>query len=436
VRKSILFSEIDGGCISNFTVSQLKNGEVHLLNPLSMQIKGFKTFKNLTAIILSLFSVNNAKSQNIISEKYLDSLIEHHVEQSKIAGIAGAVIVNKKIVWLKGYGYADKENKIAFTANTIMNAGSIAKTFTGVCMMKLVEENKLSLDEDINQYLPFKVKNPHYPSEKITLRMIATHSSSLADRAPFYSENCYIYGSDAKESLGEFLKNYFSPAGKYYADSNFYKARPGTYWEYSNIATALAGYIVELKSGMMLNEYCRKVIFKPLGMTTSGWFLREVTMNKHAKLYKNKGDSTIAIPLYGFITYPDGGLRTSVAELSRFFIALLNDGMYNKKRILKKETLMEMQRLQFTTTKKPENILLAEKNEGIFWRTKNNVTKFGHGGNDPGLKALMLTDINKEVGVILLTNTQDDNGKRTSSYYGIFDELFKYGLSLNLKNKK
>jgi CubicO group peptidase (beta-lactamase class C family) len=395
-----------------------------------MQIKAFRIVVIVFVSVCLFLFLNASKAQTKNYEQFLDSLINYHLKQSKIAGIAGAVLVNNKIVWMKGYGYADKENKIPFTSATIMNAGSIAKTFTGVCMMRLVEENKLSLDEDINKYLPFKVVNPHFPNEKITLRMIATHSSSLADRDPFYQDSTYFFGSDSKEPLGVFLKNYFVPGGKHYSDSNFYKAKPGSYWEYSNIAASLAGYIVELKSGMKLSEYCRQIIFKPLGMNTSGWFLSEVDLKKHAKLYQNKGDSTINVPLYGFTTYPDGGLRTSVAELSRFFIALLNDGVYNKKRILKKSTLAEMQRLQFTTNNKPANIDLAGKNEGIFWRTKNNVTRLGHGGNDIGIKTLMLTDLNKEVGVILFTNTEDDNNRRTGAYFEIFDELLKYALSL------
>lgn len=400
-----------------------------------MQIKIFRIYIAKLLSLLHLFIFTSSQAQNKNHEQTLDSLIKHHVEVSKMAGLAGAVIVNNKIVWMKGYGYADKENKIPFTPSTIMNAGSIAKTFTGVCMMRLVQEKKLSLDEDINTYLPFKVRNPHFPNEKITLRMIATHSSSLADRDPFYTDSTYIYGSDAEELLGDFLKNYFVQGGTHYSDSNFYKAKPGSYWEYSNIAASLAGYIVELKSGKKLNDYCREIIFKPLGMKTSGWFIKEIDMEKHAKLYQNKGDSTVVFPIYGFTTYPDGGLRTSVAELSRFFITLLNNGLYNKKQILRKDMLAEMKRLQFTPVNKPENIDLKTKNEGLFWRTKNNATRLGHGGNDYGIKTMMLTNLKQEVGVILFTNTEDDNDERTSSFYFIFEQLLKYGLKIKQASK-
>jgi CubicO group peptidase (beta-lactamase class C family) len=400
-----------------------------------MQVKFFNYLFAFVFIICSVIFCENTNAQHVINDASIDSLIEHHLKESKMAGIAAAMIFDQKVVWMKGYGWADKENKIPFTPHTIMNIASISKTFTGVCMMRLVEENKLSLDENINKYLPFKVVNPNFPNEKITLRMIASHSSSLADRYPFYSDHTYIYGSDSQEPLGEFLQNYFVRGGKYYSDSNFYKAKPGTYWDYSNIAAALAGYIVEIKSGKKLNEYSKQLIFKPLGMNSTGWFLSEVDISKHAKLYHNQGDSSINVPLYGSTTYPDGGLRTSVADLSKFFIALLNDGVYNGIRLLKKETLNEMQRLRFTESNKPANFDVKERNEAIFWRTKNDGAWLGHGGTDPGLKTLMLTDVNKKAGVILFTNTEDDNSNRTGAFFKLFGELLKHSLMLSNSSK-
>jgi CubicO group peptidase (beta-lactamase class C family) len=389
-----------------------------------------KFFKYLLVLSCSLAFCKNTIAQHRPVETYLDSLVEYHLTESKMVGVGAAIIVDKKIVWMKGFGFADKENKIPFTPHTIMNIASISKTFTGVCMMRLVEQKKLSLDEDINRYLPFKVINPNFPNEKITLRMIASHSSSLADRYPFYTDHTYIYGGDSREPLGEFLQNYFVRGGKYYSDSNFYKAKPGTYWEYSNIAAALAGYMVEIRSGKKLNEYSRELIFKPFGMNNTGWFLSEVDLSKHAKLYRNEGDSTINIPLYGSTSYPDGGLRTSVSDLSKFFIAMLNEGVYNGSHLLKKETLTEMQRLRFTKSNQPQNLDVTERNEAIFWRTKNNGAWLGHGGTDPGLKTLMLTDVNKTAGVILFTNTEDDNAKRTGAFFKLFGELLNHAHSL------
>lgn len=397
----------------------------------------------ITAILFLIITTlpQEARSQSATpaeSEKEIpiDTLIEQKMKESGIVGIGAAIIVDKKLVWSKGYGYSDRENKKPFTTDTIMNIGSIAKNFTGVCLMRAVEDRKISLDEDINKYLPFRVINPNFPDEKITLRNLATHSSGLADRYPFYDET-YVYGKgDATEDLGSFLKNYFDPAGKYYSKENFLNHKPGTYYQYSNIPAALAGYIVEIATGEKLNQCGKRNIFKPLKMKNTGWSLSEIDLANHTKLYNKEGDDLKTIPLYSFPTYPEGGIRTSVADLAKYFIALLNDGKYETVRILKKDSVQEMQRFQFTASKKPENVDLTKLNSGIFWATKQNATRIGHAGTDPGMKAEMLADLKKEVAVILFTNTGLSERDLIKYHFGIYRDLHKYGMKLKQEQAK
>ncbi len=365
----------------------------------------------------------------------LDSLIQQKMQEGRLIGIGAAIIVNKKVIWMKGYGYADRNAGIPFTPLTMINAGSIAKTFTGVCMMKAVEENLISLDEDINSYLPFKVQNPNCPEEKITLRQIATHSSSLLDRYPFYTDSLYFTGKDSPDSLGNFLKAYFVPGGKHYTKENFSVSKPGTYWDYSNIAAALAGYIIELQTGMKLNEYSRRHIQKPLKMKNTGWFFNEFDLARHARLYNTASDTVKEIPLYGCTTYPDGGVRTSVNDLSRFFICLLNGGSYQNCRILKESSVAEMTRLQFSNTHKPENIDLTQKNEGLFWRTKNSGKLIGHGGSDPGIKTEMLADPDKNAAIILFTNTDLTERYQLKAYFDILNQLMEQARKMKATSK-
>ena len=358
----------------------------------------------------------------------LDGTIERHMEEAGIAGLGAAVIVDRKIVWMKGYGFADKERSLPFTPQTIMNIGSISKTFTGVALMHAVQEGKLSLDQDINAYLPFKVVDPYFPDARITLRQLATHTSGITDRWSVY-EHVYHYGGDSPESLGDFLKDYFDADGKNHSKDNFVDARPGTHREYSNIGAALAGYIVERAVGEKLDAYTKRHIFQPLKMDDTGWFLSDIDPAKHAKLYVAQGGITIPIPLYGETTYPDGGVRTSVADLSKFFIALLNDGEYEGTRILEQSTAREMRRFEYTEANKPDNVSLQEKNSGIFWQSMFNVTRMGHGGSDPGIKTEMISDLSGQIGVVLFTNTSlCDEGMR--EYNAIFDDLWKYAETL------
>lgn len=388
----------------------------------------------LICCLTALFCIQNLSAQistHIKNNKKnsIDSLIEKKMDQAGIVGIGAAIIIDKKLVWTNGYGFADKENKIPFSPTTIMNIASISKTFTGFCIMKAVEEGKVDLDEDINHYLPFKVINPNFPDEKITLRHLATHTSGLADRYPFYTDSTYVYNGEKPEPLGDFLKNYFVKGGNHYDKDNFLKSRPGTNRDYSNIGAGLAGYIIELRTGQKLNEYSKKYIFKPLKMKNSGWNLSEINFKNHSKLYQKEDGKIKSIKLYEGTTYPDGGVRTSVDELSRFFITLLNDGKYHNTRLLKKELAEEMLRFQFTESNKPDNVKPDKLNSGIFWATKMGGKRIGHNGSDPGVRTFMLSDLNKKIAVIVFFNTSLSEADE-NKFFDIYEDLYKYGLEL------
>lgn len=355
----------------------------------------------------------------------LDSLITRSMDDAGIMGFGAAVIVDKRVVWMKGYGFTDWQRTRPFTRNTTAKVASVAKPFVGVSMMRAVKEGKLSLDADINQYLPFRVVNPHRPNERITLRHLATHTSGITDRWEIYRAT-YRFDGNSKESLHAFLQAYFTPGGKYYAKENFLEAKPGELRDYSNIGAALAGLIVERAHGQALNVYTKRHIFTPLGMNNTGWFLREVNAANHSSPFVSQGGFSIPIAIYEGTTYPDGGLRTSVSDLSRFFIAMLNDGVLDGVRILDSASTAEMRRFQLTDANRPTNFPAADGNTGLFWRTKFNGLRVGHGGNDPGVEVEMLSDVAGNVGVIYISNTSLSGTDRRATG-AIFDALWKYG---------
>lgn len=356
----------------------------------------------------------------------LDAFIEQKMDEADIAGLGAAIIVDGKVVWTKGYGFADVAKATPFTPDTVMPIASISKTFTGVAMMRAVEEGKLSLDEDINAYLPFRIVNPHDPDGKITLRHLATHTSGITDRPEAYKAT-YHYDGDTPEPLAEFMRNYFMSGGSLYSEENFLKVKPGTHREYSNIASGLAGYVVETVTGEPLSAYTQRHLFDPLQMGNTGWSLSDIAPEKQSKLYVAHNGMTIPIPPYELTVYPDGGVRTSVSDLSKFFIALLGDGAYEGARILDPRSVEEMTRLQWTDSNKPDNINPHGEdsvNSGLFWATKFDVTRIGHAGSDPGVKTEMLANLSKDVGVILFTNTSL-SGDDIGHHFGIFLELWK-----------
>ena len=358
----------------------------------------------------------------------IDRVIEGRMQESGLVGLGAAIIIDKQLAWSRGYGFADKQAAVPFTPDTVMNIGSISKTFTGVALMQAVQDGKLSLDEDINTYLPFRVANPAFPDAAITLRQLATHTSGITDRWEVY-QNTYHWGGDAPQALGGFLQDYLAVGGKDYSRDNFLPFRPGTHREYSNIGAGLAGYIIELATGERLNLHTRERIFKPLRMDHSGWLLSEIAPDTLSTLYVGEDGFGIPIHQYGLVTYPDGGVRTSVSDLSRFFIALLDGGQYEGARILDAASTAEMLRFQYTEANKPDNVVLGEKNSGIFWSTKLDVTYIGHGGSDPGVRTEMLSNLGKDMAVVLLVNTSL-SGPAAKVYTTLLEDLWKHAEAL------
>ena len=393
----------------------------------------FSTILGMTAaFVLAVEATVSIRAQSPApAVAALDSLIAKRMADARIMGIGAAVIVDRQVVWMKGYGFADYGRTRPFTPQTVMGVASISKTFTGVAMMRAVQDGRLSLDVDINKYLPFRVVNPHRPDAPITLRHLATHTSGITDRWEVY-QSVYRYGGAPSPALGDFLAGYFTADGANYSPNNFLVARPGALREYSNIGAVLAGFIVERAFGESLPVYTRQHILAPLRMTSTSWRLSDVNLDTHTELFVSQNGSTIPIRPYELTDYPASGVRTSVSDLSKFFIALLNGGEYQGARILNAEMTAEMTRFQFSDANRPENFPASEGNSGLFWRTKFNGTRVGHGGNDPGVSAEMQADLAGKTGVILFMNTSV-SGADQRSMLDILNALWAYAESLQVK---
>ncbi|RMG22980.1 MAG: class A beta-lactamase-related serine hydrolase [Bacteroidetes bacterium] len=331
----------------------------------------------------------------------LHIFLQQKLHQIQTAGFAAGIVVGEELVWAKGYGYADLARNKPFTPSTIMNIASISKTVTGVALMQAVEQGLIALDHDLNDYLPFEVRNPHFPDQPITPRHLASHTAGIRDRLLVYEASYYPRGK-AHEELGPFLRSYFEPTGRRYRKRNFYKQAPGTHYAYSNIGAGLAGYLLEVRSGMGFNAFTASHIFQPLGMNHTGWFYEEVDMNEHATLYSGRLKPK---KLYRLATYPDGGLRTSVTDLSKFLSMLMNHGVYKGRRILSAESVQQM----LTPYSGQDEASLQGSTYGLFVsirRTRSGDLLKGHTGGDPGVRTFMFFMPEEKVRVLLLFNTK------------------------------
>ena len=364
------------------------------------------------AVVLSISSFGQKKEALQLDKDLLEIY-----KKSQISGIGVALFDSDKTLFSKGYGYSNIKEKIPFTIQAVQNIGSISKTFIGVTIGMLVDQKKLDLDNDINDYLPFQVRNPKYPDTPITLRQLATHTSSICD-SDFY-EKSYVLDDDliskrdvytkseyeelenvkdnVSYTLSDFLENYLIPDKELYSKKNFSGNEPGTIYEYSNIASALAALVVQEVTGISYKTFVEEQIFKPINMKKSFWDHSQVPTNE---LSINYTTNLQPVPRYHLNTYPDGGVHTNINDLVMYIQQVMKTHKGDAG-IFSKGIFNEMLAPQMTNKQLKKSKL--KHNSGLFWELKNSGS-IGHSGADPGVLTLMYFDPKKDIGAIIFTN--------------------------------
>ncbi len=339
----------------------------------------------------------------------LQRYLERQVGIVKTPGIAAAVVRGDQVVWSAGAGWADIEQGIPTSRDTVFQLASVSKTVTCAGIMTLVEDGALDLDADINRYLPFSVHVPAAPDVPITMRTLLTHTSAIRDRwqiwgTPTSDPTLYFHG-DSPISLGDFCRSYFTVDGsEYRPQQNFFAREPGAVYTYSNLAVALAGYVAESVSGTGFNTLCKQRILAPLGMSDSGYRLADIHTTDLAMPYSDKG-AFRPIYQYGYPDYPDGALRTSAVHLARWLGAFMNGGSFQGDRVLAEATVREIRRNQI-----PD---VVSWRQGLIWFQERTwgFPILGHDGGDFGESTRMFFRPDRNVGVVTLTNAYLDARK-------------------------
>lgn len=334
-------------------------------------------------------------------------------QQSDFPGWAIAVVDDQKIVYSYAEGYADIEKKIPFTEETIINIGSVSKTFISHAVMQAISDGLFSLETPINELLPFPIQHPRFPDTDITIAQLVTHTSGIRDRMSIYYFQSYIKEGDQDISLDQFMRHYFSPIGKWNTPGNFTQHAPGTHYKYTNIGAALVAWIIEIRSGMPFYEYSTRYTLGPIGMNNSGWRWQDINEEKHAVNYKKKKK---VVDPYHLATYPDDGLRTSVNDLAKYLIEMING--YNG-------DLTMITHIDYSTIFKP--IIsqgftgLNPKNQGVgvFWDIDNKGLIL-HTGGDPGATSVVLFDPATGIGKIMLINVELKGKKQAEDFRNIW----------------
>lgn len=401
----------------------------------------------LFALFILLSCNRKQSSDTMDSDKntalinYSDSLsieLGEIYNQSYINGFSVAIVNGKKTIYESGFGYSDISTKKIYSIHTIQNIASISKTFLGISLLKAQEMGKLKLDDPINTYLPFEVANPYFRNEEITIRHLATHTSSIID-TEFYGNKSYVLKDkkdrsepkiklyvelnppDSYLSMTEYLGKILAKSGEWYNKTGFLNKKPGALFEYSNVATALAALVLEQATGMSYIDFSTKYILSPLKMQSTGWSFETIDISKHTKLYQNQSKE---IPLYSLITYPDGGLITSSNDLAKYLKELIK-GYSGDGLLLTKESYKEFFTKQLSANNFKED---HGENEGIFLSFSPD-GYIGHSGGDPGVSTYMFFNPVSQLGKILFVNT-NLSSEGENEYNLILDKLNEFGAKI------
>jgi CubicO group peptidase (beta-lactamase class C family) len=348
-----------------------------------------------------------SRASNLVNEKIFENLMVKLMKLAHMSALSAAIVKDDELIWAKGFGLADRENNKRADEETIYLVASISKTFTATALMQLYEQGLFDLDDDVNDYMNFSFRNPNYPEEPITFRMLLAHQSSLAmereDISTFFTR-IYPGNMDMTGYPYPFLQDYLVPGGVHFKPQVWTDVVPGEEMYYANIGYGLLGYLVEILSGKSFEKYCSEHIFEPLGMKNSSFRFTNVNSSRVAVPYDFKSRKYYPILHYDTLDYPAGGLRTSVLDLARFLLAHMNKGEYNGVRVLNESTVELMHAIQFPSTNYKFQYGLGWQ----IWKTSND-TLIGHTGGLFGVSTKMVFRLSDKTGIIFFTTKEIEN---------------------------
>lgn len=355
---------------------------------------------------------------NKLSQK-LNSIMDKY----RVIGLQAAAIFEGNVIWSGSYGFRSLETMDQVTEKTMFRIASITKLFTATAVMKLVENGILNIDEDISYYLKFQIRNPNFPNEPITLRQLMTHTASLTNDEE--SDGIYaLYIKEGYSSNSPTLKDLLIEGGRFYKKEIWGNWKPGepNHWNYSNIGSIICSAIVETVSGLRFDQYLHKNIFRPLGIVNASCSMFGIKEEHElANLYeydqvnnqfKLTIEDTNLHPLtkslnhtfpgqHGGLFEPQGGLRISALELSKFLIAHMYDG----ENLLHSKTSKMMKSIHWSRDSKDHFFTKM----GLQFHISHNFLEnydamIGHAGEAYGLISNLYFEDEKKFGIVFITN--------------------------------
>ena len=348
--------------------------------------------------------------------KYLNNYLTF-INKYNMVGSNVLVLDNQNYIENVCSGFSNFENQIQTTTDSIYRIASISKVIVAIGVLKLYEKGLVDLDEDISTYFGFKIRNPKFPDDIITLRMILTQTSSIVDDGGLIDG---VYkGYDGSNQTDDFItvESLLTPGSEHFG-IGYSNYKPGTNFIYSNFGCGLLACVCEIITKKYFTEYIKEVLLLPLEIY-SGFRLEDLKYpenlvghylydNGKFVLYRNfdlfKKVQCLRYPLGENYRGVAGGLYIKASDLAKIMQMLMNKGSYKGLRILKESTVLEMEKVQWEGTPTDPTY----KKKGLQMIIMDEFTKNplkGHFGNAYGLRSFML--YNENGGMIFLCNGAD-----------------------------
>ena len=310
-------------------------------------LKGLFSLLTVAGMLLSGINMSYASAPPVRLdadevEAFLDFVIREQMAEHHVPNLTVSVVHEGEVLMAKGYGFADLEaEKPVDGEKTLFRIGSTSKLFTWTAVMQLVEQGKLDLDTDINEYLDFEIpdrleyKNRNMTVEPITIRHLMSHTPGFED----YMTEVFSLSEESVVPLALYVRE--SRPARVFA--------PGEVTAYSNYGTSLAGYIVERVSGVPYARYIEEKIFQPLGMANST-FRQPIPMelaDQMSNPYRYV-DGEFVKARFEFFSEPAGSMSSTAVDMATFMLAYFQQGQLNGAGILEEETVQKMFGEHFT----------------------------------------------------------------------------------------
>lgn len=340
------------------------------------------------------FDIHVAKPGDLNGfRNYLDKAIPEYMAKHHIPGVAVGLIHKGEVVYLKGYGFADTEQRIPITEYTVFQAASISKSLTAWGIMKLVEEGKLELDAPVSKYLTrWELPASEFDANGVTIRRLLSHTAGIANVGGGYAG---FAPGEAPQTLEESL----TAAKDAYGEGVRIIYQPGTRHEYSGGGYTLLQLVIEEVTQLPFETYMENEILEPLRMHQSGFALDPALEENLSVVYDMGG---IASPSRLFTAKAAAGLYTTARDLSFWTAAMMpSDVALQGRGVLTPETVQAMFLPQPEATGLFSDGLGYDVGEIYF----TNLSEVFHTGtNEPGWCSVVSTVPMKGEGLVLLTN--------------------------------